>query len=68
MRRRHGGRRARVRGQTKIATSWWEPVASLLISLIAAGFVILVSERIYRRALMQTGGKLSMRQALKLTD
>jgi ABC-2 type transport system permease protein len=49
-------------------TSWWEPVASLLISLVAAGFVILVSERIYRRALMQTGGKLSMRQALKLTD
>lgn len=49
-------------------TLWWEPVASLLISLVAAGFVILVSERIYRRALMQTGGKLSMRQALKLTD
>jgi ABC-2 type transport system permease protein len=49
-------------------TSWWEPVASLLISLVAAGFVILVSERIYRRALMQTRGKLSMRQALKLTD
>lgn len=49
-------------------TSWWEPVASLLISLVAAAFIILVSERIYRRALMQTGGKLSMRQALKLTD
>lgn len=49
-------------------TSWWEPVASLVISLVAAGFVILVSERVYRRALMQTGGKLSMRQALKLTD
>lgn len=49
-------------------TSWWEPVASLLISLVAAVFVILVSERIYRRALMQTGGKLSMRRALKLTD
>jgi hypothetical protein len=25
-------------------------------------------ERVYRRALMQTGGKLSFRQALKLTD
>jgi ABC-2 type transport system permease protein len=49
-------------------TSWWEPVASLLLSLVAAAFVILVSERIYRRALMQTGGKLSMRRALKLTD
>jgi ABC-2 type transport system permease protein len=49
-------------------TSWWEPVASLLISLIAAAVVVLVSERIYRRALMQTGGKLSFRQAYKLTD
>jgi ABC-2 type transport system permease protein len=49
-------------------TAWWEPVASLLISLVAAVFVIQVSERIYRRALMQTGGKLSIRQALKLTD
>lgn len=49
-------------------TSWWEPVASLLISLITAAVVVLVSERIYRRALMQTGGKLSFRQAYKLTD
>jgi ABC-2 type transport system permease protein len=49
-------------------TSWWEPAASLLISLAAAVLVILVSERIYRRALLQTGGKLSMRQALHLTD
>jgi len=38
-------------------TSRWEPVVSLLISLIAAGYVILVSELIYWRALMQTGGK-----------
>ena len=30
-------------------TSWWEPVASLLIPLVAAVFVILVSERMYRR-------------------
>lgn len=48
--------------------AWWEPVASLVISLVAAVFVIQVSERIYRRALMQTGAKLSIRQALKLTD
>lgn len=49
-------------------TSWWEPVVALLISLVAAVVVIQISERIYRRALMQTGGKLSLRQALKLTD
>ncbi|QLH20559.1 ABC transporter permease [Streptomyces sp. Rer75] len=48
--------------------SWWEPIVSMLISLFAAAGVVGLSERIYRRALMQTGGKLSFRQALKLTD
>ncbi|MET9610519.1 ABC transporter permease [Streptomyces sp. NPDC006512] len=49
-------------------TTWWEPALSLLVSLAAAVLVILTSERIYRRALMQTGGRLSFRQALKLGD
>ncbi|MBC9718872.1 ABC transporter permease [Streptomyces sp. TRM66268-LWL] len=49
-------------------TTWWEPAASLAVSVAAAALIILASERIYRRALMQTGGKLSFRQALKLTD
>ncbi|CAM5705802.1 ABC transporter permease [Streptomyces aurantiogriseus] len=49
-------------------TAWWEPAASLLISLAAAALVVLGAERVYRRALMQTGRKLSFRQALKLAD
>ena len=49
-------------------TAWWEPAASLLVSLAAAALIVLGAERVYRRALMQTGRKLSFRQALKLTD
>ncbi|MEU2288643.1 ABC transporter permease [Streptomyces sp. NPDC013178] len=49
-------------------TAWWEPAASLLVSLAAAALVVLGAERVYRRALMQTGRKLSFRQALKLAD
>ena len=47
---------------------WWEPVASLLVTVIATAGVLLLAEGIYRRSLMQTGGKLSYRQALALRD
>lgn len=43
--------------------SWWEPVVALALLLAAAGGVVVVAERLYRRSLLQTGGKLSMRQA-----
>jgi ABC-2 type transport system permease protein len=42
---------------------WWEPVVALAILLAAAGVVILGAERLYRRSLLQTQGKLSVRQA-----
>ncbi|YAL83485.1 ABC transporter permease [Dermacoccaceae bacterium W4C1] len=48
--------------------AWWEPVVSLLILAAAAVALVLLAERIYRRSLMQTGGRLTMRQALKLSD
>lgn len=44
--------------------AWWEPVVSLAI---LAGFTVLallVGERAYRGALLQTGGRLSWRRAL----
>lgn len=44
-------------------TSWWEPFAALGLLLLAAAAVVAVAERLYRRSLLQTGGKLSMRQA-----
>ncbi len=42
---------------------WWEPVVALAILLAAAGAVVLVAERLYRRSLLQTQGQLSVRQA-----
>ena len=48
--------------------SWWEAAAALLVSAATAGLVMALAERIYRRALMQTGGKLSFRQALRLSE
>jgi ABC-2 type transport system permease protein len=44
-------------------TAWWEPFAALALLVAAAGAVVVVAERLYRRSLLQTGGKLSMRQA-----
>ena len=42
---------------------WWEPVVALVILLVAAAGVVLAAERLYRRSLLQTQGRLSMRQA-----
>ncbi len=42
---------------------WWEALISLGLLAAATGGVILVAERIYRRALMQTSGKLTYREA-----
>lgn len=46
----------------------WEPIASLGVAIAAAWVMVLIGERIYRRAIMQTGGALSWRKALKLED
>ena len=42
---------------------WWEALISLGVLAATTVAVILVAERIYRRALMQTGGKLTYTQA-----
>ena len=47
---------------------WWEPVLSLLIVLGFCWLVLVFAERIYRRAVMHTGGALTLRKALKLED
>ncbi|MFF7309681.1 ABC transporter permease [Streptomyces sp. NPDC008137] len=49
-------------------TAWWEPAVALALSIAAAVFIVGVSGRVYRRALLQTDRKLSFRQAMKLTD
>lgn len=44
---------------------WWEALISLGLLAAATAGVILVAERIYRRALMQTSGKLTYKEAWK---
>jgi ABC-type Na+ efflux pump permease subunit len=43
---------------------WWEPLVSLLILLLATLGAVLLSERAYRGALMQTGGRVSWKAAV----
>ncbi|MEV0293947.1 ABC transporter permease [Nocardia sp. NPDC050710] len=50
------------------SASWWEPVLSLLIMAAAAYGIVLIAEKIYRRSLMQTQGRLTIRQALAVED
>ncbi|GAA4733917.1 ABC transporter permease [Isoptericola chiayiensis] len=45
--------------------TWWEPVVSLLILAGFAAVALLVSERAFRGSLLQTGGRISWRQALR---
>ena len=44
--------------------AWWEPLVALALMAVAAYGVVLLAEKIYRRALMQTQGRLTIRQAL----
>ncbi|CAM3495980.1 ABC transporter permease [Isoptericola cucumis] len=45
-------------------TLWWEPIVSLLILLAFTAVAVLVGERAYRGALLQTGGRISWKRAL----
>ncbi|WP_083283465.1 ABC transporter permease [Humibacillus sp. DSM 29435] len=48
--------------------AWWEPVLALLVMAGFAAVTVLVGEKIYRRSLMQTRGKMSWREGLKSAD
>lgn len=47
---------------------WWEPIVAAVLTLVTAALVMAVAERVYRRSIMQTGGKLTYRQALALAE
>ena len=47
---------------------WWEPVLSILVLLAAMAATVVLAERIYRRALLQTQGRVSLRQAWSTSD
>ncbi len=42
---------------------WWEPLLALGLLAAFAVVTVWVGERLYRRALLQTGGRVSLRQA-----
>lgn len=42
---------------------WWEPLVALGLLAAFALVTVWVGERLYRRALLQTGGRVSLRQA-----
>src|SRR6478735_6107246 len=48
--------------------AWWEPVVALLLMAAFSAGTVLVGEKIYRRSLMQTGGRVSWKQALRAAD
>ncbi|MEV0433867.1 ABC transporter permease [Nocardia sp. NPDC050413] len=48
--------------------AWWEPLIALALMVAATYAVVIVAEKIYRRSLMQTQGRLTIRQALALED
>ncbi|MCE1180652.1 MAG: ABC transporter permease [Micrococcales bacterium] len=48
--------------------SWWEAAIALALNLVFAAVTIIIGERLYRRALLQTGGRLSLKQAMALED
>lgn len=43
--------------------AWWEPLVALGLLAAFAAVTVWVGERLYRRALLQTGGRVSLRQA-----
>ncbi|AXE39067.1 ABC transporter permease [Acidipropionibacterium virtanenii] len=48
--------------------AWWEPILSIAISLVFSAITIWAGERIYRRAILQTGGKVSVTRAWRSAD
>ncbi|MFI6361977.1 ABC transporter permease [Nocardia sp. NPDC050630] len=48
--------------------SWWEPLVALTLMAAATYGIVVIAEKIYRRSLMQTQGRLTIRQALKVED
>ena len=48
--------------------AWWEALVALALLVATAALTVSVGERLYRRSLLQTGGRLSMRQAWRTEE
>jgi ABC-2 type transport system permease protein len=44
---------------------WWEPVLSLLIVATSALVVVLIGARVYENALLRTGGRVKLSEAIR---
>ena len=50
------------------AAAWWEPVLSLVVMAGFSAATVVLGERIYRRSLMQTRGRVTWRQAFSTPE
>lgn len=48
--------------------AWWEPIVSLLITLAFAGVAVVVGERLYRRSVLQTQRRMTIREVMRAGD
>lgn len=48
--------------------AWWEPMVAMVLTLAFCYLSISFGSKLYRRALMQTQGRVSIRQAMKSSD
>lgn len=48
--------------------AWWEPIIALVLLLAFGAALVRLAERLYSRALLQTGGQLSLKAAWKLEE
>ncbi|GGA70720.1 ABC transporter permease [Pseudoclavibacter endophyticus] len=44
---------------------WWEPVASLVLLVLAAAVAIWIGSKIYENAVLRTGGRVKLSEALR---
>jgi len=45
--------------------AWWEVVVAVLLMLVAIGLIVRLGGRVYAGALLRTGGKIKLREALQ---
>ena len=50
------------------SAAWWEPVVAIAILIAAMAVTVVFAERLYRRALLQTQGRVSLKQAWTAAD
>ena len=44
---------------------WWEPIVSLLVVIASAALVVVIGARVYENALLRTGGRVKLTEALQ---